>query len=324
MTRLDDLPTTFPPSHDAVHIPRLLNFVQCSPPPVPPMESHIRLHAVETHDEPESKFNDQALEELAQTPDDPSRALATHRLLRLRFLDERADRLTELMERAWPRTFFVRLAVAEREALAGRWLGDDLEAEAPSPEAREHVLHVRAVACLRGGRLDEVASCLEGRATPGPCRLDGLLVLGRTLRAELAGEPPTADEMKRPCLANLVRRIFAADRAVAVGHRQHAIRLLDQAWIREVCEMQSMARLAELYLDAGTSDGPADEFRASTLLADFIDLQVPTRQAVNLWLADRTWPAQRIEALLSTTKARLKAPSWLRHHAVNMSDGHTP
>jgi hypothetical protein len=220
--------------------------------------------------------------------------VSTYHLLRLRNIHGRADRLLATMEQKSTRSYFVRLAIAEREAMAGRWVGDDLELDAEAAGARDHLLHVRMVAYVRQGRLDEVIEGLAGRTAPCVCRLEPLLTLARTLKAERAGEPASAEDMARPSLATLVRSIFAADRALARGERDEVLAILDHAWIREQCEAQSIARLADVYLATGKDAPPQERFRAATLMSDFIYNHVSDVHIHQLWLGEGTWSAGRI------------------------------
>lgn len=310
MVRLDDMPTVFPASYEDIAIPHLLRFVECSPPPVPALESQILAMVTGGRNESDPSFADAKLETLARAADGDARVLATYRRMRWEGLDGRADRLIELMEQHGARSFFVRLAVAEREALAGRWVGDDLEREGAAHGASEHVMHVWAGAAMRAGDLDAVIARLDGYVSPGLCCLDAVLELARALRAERLGEPAYAEETAQPCLGTLVRSIFAADRALAGSDRNEVLRILDQAWIRHTAEVQSMARLAELYLEVGGRHGPVDRFRASTLLAQFVQKKFPSAASHQLWLGEHTWPRERIEAAIAAAEKWLRQYSW--------------
>lgn len=295
LARLDDMPTTFPAGYDDFVIPRMFGFAKCSPSPEPEWERRFLSAEYDWIRESNPDFADSKLEELADHVDQSLAAVSTYHLLRLRNIHGRADRLLAYMEKKSTRNYFVRLAIAEREALAGRWVGDGLEQEAEAAGEHDHLLHVRMVAYVREGRLDEVIEGLAGRTAPGACRLAPLLTLARTLKAELAGEPTRAEEMARPSLAALVRSIFAADRALARGERDEVLRILDQAWIREQCEAQSIARLANVYLATGKVASPQERFRASTLMSDFIyNNHLSGVRIHQLWLGESTWSADRI------------------------------
>jgi hypothetical protein len=309
LARLDDMPASFPAGYDEFALPKLYSLIGCSPPPEPERESFFRSYECSYLRESDRAYTDSKLEALAERVDLSPEAVSTYRLLRLREIHGRADHLLESMERQQPRNFFARLAVAEREALAGRWVGDDLAEEAPA-SASEHLLHVRAVAYLRQGRLDEVVECLTGRATRGECHLEGLLALAQALKAERAGEPLSPDEMALPSLRTLVHAIFVADRAHARGERDEVQRILDQAWVREVCEGQSMARLADAYLATGNGDPPLRRFRASTLLTTFFDAQFSGTRNRQLWLGDSTWSAERLATLSEEAQKWMINFSW--------------
>lgn len=310
LARLDAMPTSFPAAYDEFDIPRLFSLVGCSPPPEPERESVFRSYECAYLQESDRAYTDSKLEALAERVDLSLEAVSTYRLLRLREINSRADRLLDYMERRNTKSFFVRLAVGEREALAGRWVGDDLELDAAAAGASDHLLHVRAVAYLRAGRLDDVIECLAGRANRGECRLDGLLALAEALRSEQAGEPMRPDAMERPSLATLVRAIFAADRARARGESDEVLGILDQAWIREVCEAQSMARLADVYLATGKDDPPTTRLRASTLLAYFVDAQFSGTRNRQLWLGESTWSAERLAKLTEDAQLWMMRFSW--------------
>lgn len=295
LTRLDGMPTAFPAVYDEILLPRLFRFVDCAPVPEPEIESRFRSDPY--LDENHREFADSNLERLARGIERSRRALSLYRQLRLRGMHGRADRLLEFLEQQKTDNFLVRLALAEREALEGRWVGDDLEREAASAGVSDHLLHMRAVAYLHQGDLGRVIETLAGRAAHGPCRLDALLTLVRELEAERAGEPMRPAEMARPSLASLIRSIFAFDRARARGELDESLRILDQAWIRAATEGQSAARLADLYLAVKREDPPVQRFKASTLLADFADHRYACARARTLWLGESTWSLDRLAKL---------------------------
>jgi hypothetical protein len=310
MTRLDDRPTEFPASCPLFSLPRLQCLVECSPSPVPDLEDLIRSHARDPDKVNERRFTEKELRRQARDIDGSPQALTTYRLLCLAGNPEKADRLLDLMLERRTRNYFVRLALAEREALAGRWVGDDLEAEAPTAAAREHLLHVRAVANLKADRLEQAIECLEDHAGPGPCRLDDLLSMAKAVRREHTGETRRACAAGTPGVAALVRSIFAADEALQSGDRDEALRILDLAWIRQCGEAQSLARLAELYLAMEKTDRSLERFRASTLLADFLDWHFTPARNNNLWLGANTWPMERIESLTTAARDWMSVFSW--------------
>jgi hypothetical protein len=311
LTRLDEMPSAFPAVHDEFKIPRLFKFVNCSPPAEPDLETRITSDArLFSGGEADPALTDENLEKLAASLGESISAASTHRALRFRGIHGRADRLLELMEKQGSDDFFVRLALTERDALAGRWSGGSLESAAAAAGASEHLLHVRAVAELRAGRLDDVIETLTGRARPGECRLDGVLTVARALRAEREGEPIREEKMSRPCLTSLVRSIFAADRALARGDHGEVPRILDQAWIRQAGEAQSYARLAEVYLGTRKDAAPLQWFKASTFLVDFVGAHFAIARHNNLWLGPSTWPLDRVDALEEKATNLLLTLAW--------------
>ena len=310
LSRLDDMPTAFPSAYELFAVPRMFKLVDCSPPPEPERESRLHSNDYAGLRESDAAYADSKLEALAEGVDRSLEAVTTYRMLRLRGIDGRADRLLEYMERQSKNNFFVRLAIVEREALAGRWVGDDLEQEAAAAGASQHLLHIRVVADLRAGRLDQAIATLTGRAVPGACRLDVSLVLAQALSAERAGEPMRSEELASPGLANLIRAIFAADRALARGDRAEVLRLLDHAWVREICETQSIARLVEVYLATGKADSPIQRLRASTVMISFIDNYFIDGSGHQLWLGENTWPAERLVSLSEKAHAWMFSFAW--------------
>lgn len=309
LTRLDDMPTKFPAAYTLFRIPWLFRLVDCSPAPNRKLEATLRNEVRGYLNESDARLTDERLQALAATVGRSSEAMTTYRILRFRGINGRADRLLEYMEQRNTGSFFVRLAVVEREALAGRWIGDGLEGEAAVTGVGDHLLHVRVVALLRQGRIDEAIERLAGRAKSGPCCLDGLLTLARRLKIEQENglETDTAIEaaLATPTLDSLIRLIFAADRALADGDRDEVIRLLDRAWIRHVDEAQSMARLAEAYLTIPKDGPPLARFKASTLLVQFVESRFADTRSHQLWLCGNTFPVERLR------KIALDAATWL-------------
>ena len=315
LTRLDDMPTAFLAADDAVVVPKTFGFLPCSPPPATPEVAPSDEIRYLSESDPE--LTDARLAALAKGIAHSWRAHTVYRLLRKRGIHGRADRLLEYMERQETKSLLVRIAVTEREALAGRWVGDALEAEM-GDAGREHMLHLRAVACLRAGQVDQAVVCLSGRAEAGPCHLDHLLEMARALAVEQAGDAVAAAALNAPGVAGLVHACFAADRALARGEPDEALRLLDRAWIRRIGEAQSMARLASLYV-AITEPSPLQVFKATTLLSDFIECRFPITLDRQVWLGASTWPQERLESLDRQAGKRLGELAG--HSAGPRSDG---
>lgn len=315
LTRLDDMPTAFLAADDAVVVPKTFGFLPCSPPPATPEVAPSDEIRYLSESDPE--LTDARLAALAKGIAHSWRAHTVYRLLRKRGIHGRADRLLEYMEQQETKSLLVRIAVTEREALAGRWVGDALEAEM-GDAGREHMLHLRAVACLRAGQVDQAVVCLSGRAEAGPCHLDHLLAMARALAVEQAGGAVAAAALNAPGVAGLVHACFAADRALARGEPDEALRLLDRAWIRRIGEAQTMARLASLYV-AITEPSPLQVFKATTLLSDFIECRFPITPDRQVWLGASTWPKERLESLERQAGKRLGEIAG--HSAGPRSDG---
>jgi hypothetical protein len=108
---------------------------------------------------------------------------------------------------------------------------------------------------------------------------------------------------RRTGLRELVRTILWADHHVEEGDTEGARRMLDQAWIREVGEVQSLARLALITLAAPPD--PAALFRSIALMADFVDANLVDGYAANLWLGKSTWDSVRVNEVFTRARARL-------------------
>jgi len=136
------------------------------------------------------------------------------------------------------------------------------------------------------------------------CKIESLADLARAVVAAQSGAGADAAEL--PDLAGLIRLIFRADECSARGDLERARLMLDRAWIRNLREVQTLARLADIYLATPVNAESPSYFRAASLLAEFSEVGTNDfRFAKRLWLGERTWENDRISPLVARAKAWL-------------------
>jgi tetratricopeptide (TPR) repeat protein len=203
------------------------------------------------------------------------------------------------------------LLVAEHAAATGDWqeVVQHLETADPGKldDNRErHCHHLLGIALLHLGRPEEAAAAF--RAAPPlehGCALAPLIAL-----AQAMAESPAVEEWgpDQPLARQVVGAIQTADRALAAGDLEAARKALVRRAIWKACELQSAARLAELYLrtpDEGLA--AAERFRKRLALAFFCHLRKGKELFVrqDLDLPGLAWERARIEELAG------RAQSWL-------------
>ncbi len=174
----------------------------------------------------------------------------------------------------------VALLAAEEAAEAGRWgeVSERLGAVDPAglDDGRGcHYHHLLGLALLHLGRPEEaMAVFAKGRLRDeGDCVFDPLIAVGRPM-----SEPPEPSEWdsEQPLMRQLVGAIRVIDRALASGDLAVAVAAVERPAIWRASEVQSAARLAELYLRlpaAAGSPAPAlPRFRKRLALAFFCDV----------------------------------------------------
>lgn len=231
-----------------------------------------------------------------------SLGLCFYRFLRSEGLDEKADELLCSLQASFPTHPYVRLAGIERDASMGRWTGDELLGTTDDETVRVHLIHLRALLCLRDNRFADAIEILSDAPKNTACGLTEMLDLARALLAGLSA-PARVDDNQPTGLQELVRTILWADHHLEQGDMEAARRLLDQAWIHEIGEVQSLARLAHIYLAAPAD--PAAFFRTAALLSDFVDADRIVTYAISLWLGKNTWDNDRVNGVF------LRAEAWL-------------
>ncbi len=240
--------------------------------------------------------------ERCRSADSPAAMLSLLGLVKSSDNDDTTNDILRLAEERYPRDIYVRLAGIERDAEAGRWTGESLLAETADAHTREHLFHLQGLVLLQLNKPEDALEIWSATPTDEHCHIESLRELASAL---VAGQSETAlpDLDTGPGLTGLVWASHQADRHVARGDVDGALRVLDRAWIREAREEQTLARLASAHLD---HPGPADSillFRAATALADFVDAyQKDHRFARCLWLGERTWTRDRVETLVSRSQ----------------------
>lgn len=305
LTRLDDVPTQFPEVAVArTTIPRATWPLWCPLTSDLALEERLRQQFVldRTLVSDQEEHDKWVSERVARYATSYTSGLCFYRLLRAEKLDEAADTLLRSLLKYFPTNPYVRLAEVERDGSMGRWTGDALLEQTSDASVRSHLLHVRAMVCLHCHRFAEAVQILAGAPNGTDCRLGEILALARALLAGRSAEPHP-DGTVPGGLAELVTTILWADHHLEHGDLERARHLLDQAWIREVGEVQSLARLAHIYLAAAPD--PATLFRTAAVLADFADADRFETCATDLWLGRNTWGGARVNEVL------VRARAWL-------------
>lgn len=170
-----------------------------------------------------------------------------------------------------PRVLFGQFTlIARRHAF--RELSDALEATGPEPftgPALQHYHHLRAMAFAALGELGEARRHLDlGKERLGFC---GAQL--EQLRAALDAlvNPVTADDLGegQPAVRQLIAVLHAADERLSVGDAAGAIAVLERPLVWDLCEVQSLARLAAAYLEL-PSETPGEALRKALTLATFL------------------------------------------------------
>ena len=302
LTRLSDTPPRFVGNATRfIAIPMLEGTLWCSPILKLKLDEGIQR---EFYLVPETQRPAWAMERCQSLAKSPEALLCLCRCLHGADVDDTADEILHFAMEHHPQDVYVRMAVIERDARAGRWTGDALWTEADDAHVREHLCHLKGFLLLQSDKPKEAIKVWSD-APNEHCRIESLLELAKALVAARSGEKASdADEL--PDLPGLIHAAFRADKCSAQGDADGARRALDRAWIRAIREEQTLARLAEIYLSAPAAADPVVFFRTATLLAEFVDVhRDEDLPPLRLWLCEGTWDARRVEALLT------RAAAWL-------------
>lgn len=305
LTRLDDAPAEFPDRGVArIEVPRVTWPLWCPLTANHEREEKLRKRFIfERAGISDRQVSAQWLaDRVARLATTYTAGLCFYRFLHLEKLDEKADELLSALTENFPTNPYVRLAKIERDASMGRWTGDELLGQNGEAGVRHHLLHVHALICLHDHRYDEAIRILSDAPKGTLCQLEDILDLARALLAGRSADPHCQGAAPGSMRA-LVDTILWADHHVEQGDLEAARRLLDHAWIREIGEVQSLARLAHLYLAA--LPDPAARFRTIALMADFVDSNRISSYAFNLWLGKDTWDTERVNEVSARAKAWL-------------------
>ncbi len=209
------------------------------------------------------------------------------------------------------------LLAAEAAAGKDRWEEVVQRLSTVDPEGLDdgrgcHFHHLLGVAYLHLDRLDEATATLErGRQYElGSCPLEPLLALARPM-----SETPEPAEWgpEQPLARQLLGAVRIADRGLERGDLEAAREALERPQIRRANELQSAARLTEIYLrtpiDDRSADAVARRFRKRLACARFLHLQnAETMLRVGLDLAGVAWEKSRLEDLERRARAWLSEP----------------
>jgi hypothetical protein len=299
LTRLGKTAPTFVgEATDFIAIPMFEWPLWCSPRPDSKMHEALQ---TEFFLVPEARRPAWAMER-CRSADSPAAMLSLLGLVKGADNDDTANEILRLAEERYPRDIYVRLAGIERDAETGRWTGESLLAETADAHIREHLFHLQGLVLLQLNKPENALEIWSATPTDEHCHIESLRELASALVAGQSEAAPSDLDMV-PGLTELVRAAYRADRHLARGDVDGAVRALDQAWIREAREEQTLARLASAHLARPVPADPTRLFRAATALADFVDAyQEDYRFARRLWLCERTWTRDYIKTLVSRSE----------------------
>ena len=171
---------------------------------------------------------------------------------------------------------------------------------------RKHRHHLLAAARIALGDVEQAARHLEeARPLTGSCNLDPL---GNLLAATHA-DPQPEEAAVVPRLRQLLALVRDADEALARGDHDGVLALFERAFVWEIDEAQSMARLATAHL-ARPARTEAERLRKSLALALFADTLSENRVGfrTEVLVPGATWSTDRLDALAARAKAWLEHP----------------
>ncbi len=216
-----------------------------------------------------------------------------------------ADRVRELARRDPSHPGAVMLA-AEEAAQRGAWeeVFDHLDPVDPTDldeNRRRHYHHLLGLALLHLGQPAEALAVLErADREMSLCGLPALIELARLLSG-----PSGSEEPGRSGVCQLVTMIRQADRALEAGDDEAARAALERPLLWQACELQSAARLAEIYL----RNPEADRFRKRQALAFFRNVYDPGNGSTYLSLSGLGWETSRLDEVAERARVWLAEPA---------------
>jgi hypothetical protein len=194
------------------------------------------------------------------------------------------------------------MLTADEAARRGAWkeVFEHLDAVDPAglDESRQHHFqHLLGVALLHLDRPAEALAVLERAG--GELSLCGVAAL--TQLARLLSGPPSLEEPGLSGVCRLVTMIRQFDRDLAAGDHEAARAALERPLLWQAGELQSAARLAEIYL----LKPETDLFRKRQALAFFRHVYDPGNESPDLALSGLAWEASRLEEVAERARVWL-------------------
>jgi hypothetical protein len=175
LTRLSDTPPRFAGKATSfIPIPMLEGTLWCSP------IFELKIDEViqrEFYLVPEAQRPAWAMERCHSLAKSPEALLCLRRCLHGADVEDTADEILRFAMEHHPQDVYVRIAVIERDARAGRWTDDALLAEADDAHVREHLFHLKGFVLLQSNKPKEAIKVCSAAPTNEHCRVESLLEL---------------------------------------------------------------------------------------------------------------------------------------------------
>ncbi len=227
---------------------------------------------------------------------------------------EEAERLFEETGTRFPDHSRWRLIRANAEAQRGLWadvLGrlDGVDVAGLDGTAAQHLLHLRGIARLRSGAAAGGAADIRRASTfTGACAIHVPLRLldildGAAIPAEVEG----TDSYILSRFGPVVHAIIEADRCLAAGDPEQAITVLDIVLVWRSRDRQSLARLAQAWLDVHPEE-PVRQLRRRLALATFLGVHDDYEDGFghDLPIPPHSWGKERIAELVGRVRGELE------------------
>jgi hypothetical protein len=236
---------------------------------------------------------------------DPEAVAKVLQSLSSRIVDEDTEKLLGLLDQAQsghPLVLMFRAehAVEKHEWAQARCLLSRVKPDALEESAAQHYYHLLGMTLLcQGEGKGALRAWEQGRKLDGKCRLEPYIDLVAELPQGGALENLGPDDS----LARRLRlSVEAYDKAMAAGDGRAALRAIDQPWVWEALEQQSLARLATAFLDDQVSS-PSGLFCKRLALASFIQArQGDYREGRELPLATGRWSGPELDRVMETVQ----------------------
>jgi hypothetical protein len=163
-------------------------------------------------------------------------------------------------------------------------------------DRRSHLRHLLGLSRLLAGETEKAREVFQEGVEEEHwrCRMASLHHLTQPM-----ADPPRPEEWDstQPVVCQLLGAIRTADAALSAGDVEAARQAIDRPIVWQTEELQSVARLAGVYLDT-VAESPRQRFRKRLALACFLYVWNPERyERYELPLPELRWDASRLEDL---------------------------